>query len=203
MPEDGPYRRRVLAGLGSGLAVILSGCGLFRPPQRTQSSTVTPTQTPTQTPTTTPTPTPTQTQTTVPRLDPGDAVSVTDVTFDVRKPTPDRDDFDDEDDDDTPTAGPDTGWAVVDADVEIRNDSDRRLRRVGLVVDVLYRSETVSRRLVVSDTVGRHWPEGWDPDEGATLSPEHLYFDRSGPPWYDLDDDNYSLRVTVRVADPV
>jgi hypothetical protein len=195
MLEDGPSRRRMLAGLGSGLTAVLSGCGLFRPPETAQSTSTaaSPTATPTATATASPTATATAETTATTPLDPGSAVSVTDVVFGVRE----REDDGVEEDDNN------TGWAVVDADVTIRNDSERPLRRVGLVVDAVYESATVTPRVVVTDTIGGHWPDGLAPGDRAVLSPEHLYFEQDGPPWYDLQDDHYSLAVTVRVAEPL
>jgi hypothetical protein len=191
----------MLAGVGSGLTALLSGCALFRPPETAGSTASSPTGTATPAGTTTSTPA-TATDapaTTSAPLDPGDAVSVTDVTFGVG----DDGDGDDGDGDGVVTAAGNSERAVVEADIEIRNVSGRPLRRVGLVVDAVYESETVSPRVVASDDVSRHWPEGWPAGETAVLSPEHLYFDQDGPPWYDLRDRHYSLRVTVRVARPL
>ena len=200
MTGEDPGRRRVLAVLGAAAVPFLSGCGLFRPPERTGATTgtATGTATPTATATATATATPEPTATGTPeRFDPGDAVTVENVVFG------DPDDDDDDDDEEGVVEDDNkSGIAVVDVDIEIRNVSGRSLQLVGLVVDAVYESEQVGPVVVATDTVSRRWSDGWEPDETAVLTPEHLYFEQDGPPWYDLRDEHYSIEVTVRVVEP-
>jgi len=208
MPAEDPGRRRVLAALGAAAVPFLSGCGLFRPPDPTGATTETSTATPTATSTATTTATPTATATSTPeRFDPGDAITVENAVFGY----PDDDDNDDDENDDDVDDDEDgvveddnkSGIAVVDVDIEIRNVSGRSLALVALVVDAVYESEQVPPTVVATDTVSRRWSDGWEPDSTAVLTPEHLYFEQDGPPWYDLRDEHYSIDVTVRVVEPL
>lgn len=216
MAEDEPGRRRILAALGAAAVPFLSGCGLFQPPDRpegtdTAASTSADTATATSTPaagstaTSTATPAPADTATPEPatettdRFDPGDAITVDRIIFGE----PDDDDGDEDDEDGVQEYEKNRTLAVVDVDVVIRNASNRSLGLVSIVLDVVYETDNVSPVVVATGTVSRQWPDGLADGATATLSPDPLYFEQTGAPWHDLQDDHYSIDVTVRVVEPI